>query len=200
MPFCAVVGRWIEEAHYGYPTGTTSEYSMIAFALRRPMKSPSIMFMISFIAVSYDLLKFTSVGRPFVFGLACLSCSRWSTLEQGKQSKHLEFDPFRINIPGWKSKLIPRIGDSRRSSFPFGHATDDRDISLFGWIEKSTRWKKKYILGFIFAMWASGNLVLETTGSWNWNFRPAFPSTTSPSQAHCSLRRIRTKHRYSPTT
>ena len=26
--------------------------------------------------------------------------------------------------------------------------------------------KAKIILGFIFAMWASGNLVLETTGSW----------------------------------
>ena len=39
-----------------------------------------------------------------------------------------------------------------------------------------------------------------TVGSGNWNFRPAFPSTTSPSQAHCSLRRIRTKHRHSPTT
>ena len=39
-----------------------------------------------------------------------------------------------------------------------------------------------------------------TVGSGNWNFRPAFPSTTSPSRAHCSLRRIRTKHRHSPTT
>ena len=47
-----------------------------------------------------------------------------NTSFQSSQLHSRDFDPPRINIPGWKSKLIPRIVEF---SIP-GHATDGRDI------------------------------------------------------------------------